>query len=100
VEQIAALLERAGSTPEAVAATFRQAGVQGLRDSTSLMNPVVRYLNRTLSIGGRLEVGAGGAVLGLQLGGKVNEVALPLPVQVFPDGFHRGLYPELEAPKG
>lgn len=54
-----------GEMPEAVAATVSAAGVRGLRDATSFMNPVVRFLNRTLDIGGRLEVGAGGAVLRL-----------------------------------
>ena len=67
-----------------------------MRDSTSFMNPVVGHLNRTLNIGGRLEVGAGGTVLRLQLEGKVQKVPLPLPVQAFLDCFHRGLYPDLE----
>lgn len=57
------------------------------------MNPIARYLNRSLDIGGRLEIGASGSVLRLVRGGKVREVNLPLPVQVFLDGFHRGLYP-------
>jgi hypothetical protein len=68
-----------------------------LRDSTSFLNPVVRYLNRNLTIGGRLEIGADGTMLRLQNKGKLREAALPLPVQVFLDGFHRGLYPDLEA---
>src|SRR5262245_4556531 len=55
-------------------------------------------VDRSLSIGGRPEVGAGGTVLRLQRGGAVREVPLPLPVQVFLDGFHRGLYPDLEEP--
>lgn len=54
-----------GETPEAVAAPVSAAGVRGLRHATSFMNPVVRFLNRTLDIGGRLEVGASGAVLRL-----------------------------------
>lgn len=97
MEAISQMLEAVGSTPDQVAETLRQAGVRGMRDSTSFMNPIVRHLNRTLNIGGRLEVGAGGAVLRLQLDGKVREVPLPLPVQVFLDGFHRGLYPDLES---
>jgi hypothetical protein len=79
-----------------VAATLRAAGVKGLRDSTGFLNPVVRHLNRSLSIGGRLEVGASGEVLRLHVRGKVREARLPLAVQVFLDGFHRGLYPDLE----
>jgi hypothetical protein len=97
VEAIGQLLEALGSTPDKVAEALRRARVRGLRDSTSFMNPVVRHLNRTLNIGGRLEVGAGGTVLRLQRGGEVKEVPLPLPVQAFLDCFHRGLYPDLEA---
>jgi hypothetical protein len=93
------MLDGMGSTPDQVAGTLRQARVQGMRDSPSFMNPVVRYLNRSLNIGGRLEVGTGGTVLRLQLGGKVREAPLPLSVQAFLDGFHRGLYPDLELPK-
>jgi len=40
-----------GHPPEEVAATLRAAGVRGLRDSTSFLDPLVRYLNRTLDIG-------------------------------------------------
>jgi hypothetical protein len=96
MEQISHLLESMGSTPDEVAASLRKADVRGLRDSTAFLNPVVRYLNRSLAIGGRLEIGASGAVLRLQLRGKLQEIPLPLPVQVFLDGFHRGLYPDLE----
>jgi hypothetical protein len=85
-----------GTTPDAVAATLRAAGVRGLRDSPSFLNPVVRYLNQNLNIGGRLEVGKGGTMLRLLLSGKVREVPLPLPVQIFLDGFSRGAYPDLE----
>ncbi len=97
MEEIIGLLERTGDTPDEVAAALRAARVKGLRDSTWFMNPVVRSLNRSLDVGGKLEVGAGGAVLSLLLDGKLREVPLPLPMQVFLDGFHRGLYPDLEA---
>ncbi len=94
MDAISQELEALGSTPDEVAETLRRERVQGMRDSTSFMNPVVRHLNRTLNIGGRLEVGAGGTVLRLQQEGK--EVPLPVPVQGFLDCFHRGLYPDLE----
>jgi hypothetical protein len=96
VDAISQTLAAMGSTPDQVAATVRAARVLGLRDSTSFLDPVVRYLNRNLDIGGKLEVGAGGAVLRLQLDGRLREVPLPVAVQVFLDGFHRGLYPDLE----
>jgi hypothetical protein len=97
VDAISQTLEEMGVTPEAVAATVRRERVVGMRDSSSFMNPIVRYLNRNLDLGGKLEVGAGGTMLRMQLEGKVREVPLPLPVQGFLDCFHRGLYPDLEA---
>jgi hypothetical protein len=96
VQDIARLLEGMGRTPQEVADTLRAAAVRGLRDSPSFLNPLVRYLNRSLDIGGRLEVGAGGTVLRLQLEGRVQEVTLPDAVREFLDGFHGGLYPDLE----
>ena len=100
MDQISRLLEGAGSTPDQVADKLRAARVTGLRDSTSFMNPIVRFINRSLNVGGKLEVGAGGTLLRLQLDGRVREVPLPVAVQGFLDCFHRGLYPDLEATKG
>ena len=88
-----------GQAPDAVAGAIRAAGVRGLRDSTSLMNPVVRYLNRSLDIGGTpgdRARAARRALSGSSELAKVREVPLPVAVQVFLDCFHRGLYPDLE----
>src|SRR4051794_34019952 len=100
MQHIAQLLDSMGPTPDQVAATLRAARVRGMRDSTSFRNPVIRYLNQNLDIGGRLEVSAGGTTLHLLLGGKVKQVTLPVAVQGFLDCFHRGPYPDLEAPAG
>jgi hypothetical protein len=96
VEHIERALQALGDSPEAVATTLRATGVRGLRGSTSFLNPLVRHLNRTLDIGGRLEVDAGGEMLRLLQGNKVSELELPVAVQAFLDRFHAGLYPELE----
>jgi hypothetical protein len=96
VDKINVTLEGMGSTPEQVAEAVRRERVLGLRDSTSYMNPIVRYLNRKLDIGGKLEVGAAGTILRLHLQGRPQEATLPIAVQVFLEGFHRGLYPDLE----
>ena len=96
MQPISHALNGMGGTPDGVAATLRTAGVRGQRNSPSFLNPIVRYLNRTLDIGGTLEIGADGTTIHLLLGGKMTETPLPLPVQVFLDGFHRGLYPDLE----
>jgi hypothetical protein len=96
MDEIIRLLAAMGGTPDEVAATLRAEGVRGLRDSPSVRNPVVRYLNRQLDIGGRLEVGTGGTVLRLFRGGRVQETPLPDAVRDFLAGFHGGRYPDLE----
>jgi hypothetical protein len=100
VDDISKLLNGMGNTSDEVAETLRAARVRGLRDSSSFLNPIVRFLNRSLTIGGKLEVGAGGSKLRLQKGGKVQEVDLPAAVQDFLDAFHRGNYPDLESAGG
>lgn len=97
IDRIARTLELMGHSPDHVAATLRGANVRGLRDTTSFMNPIVRYVNQNLDIGAMLEVGAGGTVLRILHHGKIHEMELPDPVRNFLERFHRGLYPELEA---
>lgn len=58
--------------------------------ASSFLNPVIRSLNRSLDIGRRLEIGTGGTALRLLHEGKLREVPLPLPVQIYLDGSHRG----------
>ena len=47
------------------------------------MNLIARFINESLNVGGKLEVGAGGTLLRLQLDGRVREVPLPVAVQGF-----------------
>jgi hypothetical protein len=98
LDSISQELDGLGDTPAGVARMLRAAGIKGQRGSTSFLNPVVRYLNRTLVIGARLEIEVGGAVLRLVQRGQVQELPLPVAVQEFLDGFHRALYPDLEEP--
>jgi hypothetical protein len=97
MDQILQLLAAMGDTADAVAATLRAEGIRGHRDSPSFQNPIVRYLNRHLNIGHRLEVGAGGSVLRVISGGRVQEAGLSEPVRDFLQRFHQGLYDDLEA---
>jgi hypothetical protein len=96
MDAILRVLGAMGSTPDQVAATLRTAGVRGFRESTSFMNPVVRYLKRNLEIDGRLEALTEGNVVRLTCGETVQEAPLPVPVRDFLEGFHRGSYPDLE----
>jgi hypothetical protein len=99
LEEITELLARMGDTAEQVAQTLRSAGVRGLRGNTSFLNPIVRYLNWSIEIGGRLEV-VEGTALRLQLSGEVREAPLPPAVQAFLTAFHRGDFPHLEGTRG
>jgi hypothetical protein len=92
--EISRLLESMGAIPDEVAATVRTAKVQGLIESSSFLNPIVRYLNRSLNIGGRLEIGAAGMHLRMQYGGTFYEVCLPPAAQEFLDRFHACRYPD------
>jgi hypothetical protein len=96
MNRIARVLELLGDTPDHVAATLRGAKIQGLRDSTSFMNPLVRYINQKLDIGAKIEIGAGGTILRMFHQGNIQEMNLPVPVKEFLERFHRGAYPELE----
>lgn len=75
MEHIERALAGMWGTPDRVAEAIR--AVRGLRGSTSSLNPVVHYLNRTVDIGGRVEVEVGGSVLRLRRGNKVSESAPP-----------------------
>jgi hypothetical protein len=54
------------------------------------MNPFIRYLNRTITIGGRMEINANGGNLMLFRGGKMQEYLLPDAVRDFLERFHKG----------
>lgn len=96
MKPINASLTNLGNTPDAVAAALRAADVRGRRDSTASHNPVIRYLNRTLDIGGRMEIGAAGDRLYLYREGSSQSLELPPAVRDFLLAFHRGDYPDLE----
>jgi hypothetical protein len=94
MEQIERLLAAIGNSPDEVATTLRRTWIRGMRGHTSFLNPIVRYLNQNLDIGGRLEVAD--TALYLLLGGYVQQMELPFAVKEFLDSFHQGLYPDLE----
>lgn len=93
--EIEATLARMGDTPDGVAEVVRTARVIGRRESGSFENPLVRYLNRTVDIGGRMEVGSSGKVLLLYREGTAMSFPLPPAVREFLAAFHRGDYPDL-----
>ena len=96
MEQITRLLAAIGASSNEVATTLRRAWIRGVRGSASFLNPIVRYLNQNLDMGGRVEVRADGTTLHFLLAGRLQQAPLPVSVQAFLDCFHRGLYPDLE----
>ena len=90
------LLTRLGATADDVAAALGAAGVRARRGHATYHNPVVRYVNRTLDLGARLEVH--GATLAVHRGGTWIAIPLPPPVQDFLGRFDAGAYPHLELP--
>jgi hypothetical protein len=91
-------LVRMGETAAAVADTVRSVGAVGRRESGAFENPLVRYLNRTLDIGGRMEVGSSGAALLLYREGTAVSFPRPSAVRDFLAAFHGGAYPDLVQP--
>jgi ABC-type uncharacterized transport system fused permease/ATPase subunit len=97
LHDLSKLLEQMGASAEEVEATLRATGVQGVRNTVRVLNPVVRYVQNALRLdnldadvmtGKTLRVhGAGGGA-----------VPLPKPVLDFLDAFNRGAYPDLELP--
>lgn len=96
MDQIVALLTALGNTPEEVAASLQASGIRGFRRERSFHNPIIRYLNRHLDIGGLLEITPGTGVLRVVREGKVRETPLPTGTASFLEQFHQGLHPDLE----
>jgi hypothetical protein len=94
VEEITRLLAGLGETAEQVAETLRAHRILGIRLATTFDNPIVRYLNRNLDIGGWLEVRD--STLTLLRRSSSYQIALPAPVVEFLAAFDRGAYPHLE----
>ncbi|HEV8061635.1 MAG TPA: hypothetical protein VGP68_17270 [Gemmataceae bacterium] len=96
MDRIAALLAGIGSTPEEIALALRNKSIRGHRGNRFFSNPVVRYLNRHLDIGGLIEVDQSGSILRVVQYGKVREMSLPAGISSFLDRFEQGEYRELE----
>jgi hypothetical protein len=99
LDDLGKLLEEMGSNAEEVAAALRAAGVQGVRNTVRVLNPIVRYVQNVLrrdNLDADMMTWKTFRVHGV--GGQ--EVALPKPVLDFLDAFNRGAYPDLELPTG
>jgi hypothetical protein len=59
-------------------------------------NPIVRYINRHLDVGGRIQVPLGSGLLSVVRQGTWHTFQLPKSVSLFLDAFHAGEFPQLE----
>jgi len=99
-DELSMTLDRMGRTADEVAASLRTKGVQGVRNTVRLLNPVVRYVQNTLQhdnldldvmTGKTIRLNSGSVV-------RIQEVAIPEAVRQFIDAFNKGAYPDLELP--
>ncbi|HVX13332.1 MAG TPA: hypothetical protein VHC22_19260 [Pirellulales bacterium] len=89
------LLDQMGANSEEVASTLRAAGVQGVRNTVRVLNPIVRYVQNMLRRDNLdADVMTGNTIRIHGAGGQ--EVVLPKAIVDFLDAFNQGTYPDLE----
>jgi hypothetical protein len=96
--QLDQLLQGLGGSADAVAATLRAAGIQGVRNTVRFLNPVVRYLQGQLRADASMDLIEPGKVRLRYGDGSREEAVLPAAVCQFLDAFNQGAYPELHLP--
>ena len=84
------LLEQMGTTADEVAATLRTKGVQGVRNTVRILNPIVRYMQIVMLIDNLDADVMTGKTLRIQGGVKKQEVKLCQAVRDFIVAFDRG----------
>ncbi len=98
-DDLSKMLEQMGSSADEVAATLRATGVQGVRNTVRVLNPIVRYAQNVLRLDNLDADVMTGKTFRIHSVRK-HEVALPRAVIDFLDAFNRGAYPDLELPPG
>jgi hypothetical protein len=96
-EDLRKVLEQLGASAEEVAAMLRATGVQGVRNTVRVLNPIVRYVQNAVrrdNLDADVMTGKTFRVHGV----KTQEVTLPQAVMDFLDAFNRGAHPDLELP--
>lgn len=96
--EVAKLLQELGTSADEVALALKLTGIQGVRNTVRLLNPIVRYVEHQVPDVWNLNVMTGASLsMNFRDGGKAD-VALPEAVGQFLAAFNRGAYPELELP--
>ena len=97
-DAIPRLLTELGATSDEVASALRADGITAHRGATTFRNPIVRYINRHLQIGGYMIIPVGDDLLTVVRDENRCTIQLPEAVSTFLDHFHAGKFPLLEQP--
>lgn len=92
------ILHSLGNTPQLVATTLKGCGIQGVRNTVRLLNPIVRFVHRQLRADlVSLSIVDGALCMERPYGTKVK-VTIPPSVCEFLEAFNQGCFPDLELP--
>jgi hypothetical protein len=94
------MLDGLGNTPDEVATFLRNREIKGIRNTTRLLNPIVRYAHTVMTEAQSIDIIQGAKLRIIFGSGQTTEVSVPQAVQEFLTLFHEGRYPELEMPFG
>jgi hypothetical protein len=95
-DAIPPLLMELGHTAREVASALLAEGITARRGATTFRNPIVRYINRHLQIGGYMSIPVGDELLTVVRDGNRGTIRLPMVVSTFLARFHAGEFPQLE----
>jgi hypothetical protein len=101
INDLSTILEQLGNTADEVAATLRVKGVQGVKNTVRVLNPIVRHVQNAMRIDNLDADVMTGTSLRIHSNSAAtkHEVPLPQAVRDFMEAFNRGTYPDLELPK-
>ena len=95
-DAIPPLLTALGKTAREVASAIRAEMIIARRGATTFRNPIVRYINRHLDIGGHMIIPIEGGVMTVVRDGIRQTIQIPDAVNTFLNRFHSGEFPILE----
>jgi hypothetical protein len=96
----AAMFQQLGDTPEQVASALKNKGIQGVRNTVRMLNPIVRYAQTQVAESLDMDVIKGDMLRMTFHDGRMEEIPIPPAVIEFLDAFNRGAYPDLEMVQG
>lgn len=91
------ILDQIGTTADEVAATLKENGIHGVRNTVRFLNPIVRYVQDELGDHTLLiDVMSGTTARVVHRNGSQEQIGLPQAVKEFLERFNQGKYPDLE----